>query len=287
MWPTTLALLGSIKEMIVILGAGAGSAWAIYQYSRSRQFEAAKWAHSLYNDFYNSERFKQVRLDFEYKYMRTVAPLLQKRVTDRDLALSDEEMWCLQSIDNFLNHFELLLTLVDRDQISRRDALDPFEYWFSLMNQDRCGSLRAYIGFGYEKIEKELGVKPPVGIFLTESQLASIQRLPQAQERLPAVVRGISSQSSGFSLTSGPDSCGGVLLRFSSPSGLSSALKMIDRALDFNPSSFPHCSFHRTAFRVFSSKNLTIGDAWVYGVGSTLGPDSADGEGLGRIGVRA
>lgn len=83
----------------MLLGAGAIVAgfWAFYNYHRTRRMEAARWLQGVFRDFYLADTFKDVRLLLEYNYPERAGPLLEPRITDRHVPVTDEEITVLES----------------------------------------------------------------------------------------------------------------------------------------------------------------------------------------------
>jgi len=89
-----------------VLGLGAvfGGFWALYNYHRTRRYEAARWLHGVFKDFYLSGRFKEVRELLEYDYPERAGPLLERRIADRHVPITPEEREVLGELDNLLNY---------------------------------------------------------------------------------------------------------------------------------------------------------------------------------------
>ena len=57
---------GSTTHTIVLgLGAVFGGFWALYNYHRTRRYEAARWLQGVFKDFYLSGRFKEIERSLE------------------------------------------------------------------------------------------------------------------------------------------------------------------------------------------------------------------------------
>ncbi len=68
----------ALGQMMLGVGALVGGAWALFNYQRSRRFEAARWLQGVFRDFYLSDRFKDVRELIEYNYPERTSPLLER-----------------------------------------------------------------------------------------------------------------------------------------------------------------------------------------------------------------
>lgn len=78
----------------VLLGVGAVTAglWSLFNYRKNRRSEAARWLQGVFRDFYLDNRFERVRHVLEYDFDNTAGPLLERRVTDRHVSVSAEEL---------------------------------------------------------------------------------------------------------------------------------------------------------------------------------------------------
>src|SRR5437016_376095 len=96
----------ALGSMLLAFGALFGGLWALYNYHRTRRYEAARWLQGVFKDFYLSGRFKEVRELLEYDYPERAGPLLERRITDRDVRITPEEREILGELDNLLNYFD-------------------------------------------------------------------------------------------------------------------------------------------------------------------------------------
>ena len=161
----------------VLLAAAAitAGAWAVYNFRKSRRLEAAKWLKELFSEFYIDDTFSNVRALFEYHYDDTLGPLIERRITDRDVPVSAEETQLLRELDTLLNYFEHLLYLEDENHLSTKDREAVFEYWFDLMSESPCGGLRRYAArFGFERLARALNAGETDYIALYGSLMASV-----------------------------------------------------------------------------------------------------------------
>jgi gamma-glutamylcyclotransferase (GGCT)/AIG2-like uncharacterized protein YtfP len=101
--------------------------------------------------------FSKIRTLFEYSYQDKLASLIERRITNREIALTDDDVSILKELDTLLNYFEHVLYLENDGHMSNGDRQAVFEYWFELMLAPECGGLRRYIDtFGFERIERAL-----------------------------------------------------------------------------------------------------------------------------------
>lgn len=147
----------ALGQMLLGVGAIFAGMWALYNYHRTRRYEAARWLQGVFKDFYLSERFKDVRELLEYNYPERAGPLLERRITDRHVPITTDEMHLLQDVDNLLNYFEHVLYLENEGHLSQKDRQAVFEYWFDVMSAPERASLRRYVSrFGFERVAKAL-----------------------------------------------------------------------------------------------------------------------------------
>jgi gamma-glutamylcyclotransferase (GGCT)/AIG2-like uncharacterized protein YtfP len=139
----------------VLLGLGAitAGAWTLFNYRRSRRAEAAHWLQGVFRDFYLEDRFRKIKLLMEYEYPEKLAPLLERRVTDRHVPVTAEETALLDQLDMLLNYFEHVIYLEREGHFKQRDRQAVFEYWFDLMGADERAAIRRYAAwFGFERV---------------------------------------------------------------------------------------------------------------------------------------
>jgi gamma-glutamylcyclotransferase (GGCT)/AIG2-like uncharacterized protein YtfP len=150
----------ALGEMLLGVGAVSAGIWALYNYYRTRRFEAARWLQGVFRDFYLSSQFNDVRELLEYNYPERAGPLLERRITDRHVPITTEEMRLLQDLDTLLNYFEHVLYLELEGQIHQRDRQAVFEYWFDIMGSSDRASIRRYAAhFGFERVAQVLNAE--------------------------------------------------------------------------------------------------------------------------------
>ena len=167
---------------VLTISALLGGGWTLHLYWRQRLLERARWQRELFKDIYLNDGYYGARNKLEYVYSTELAPVLQKRLTNRDIDLSDGEVKLLVELDNFLNVFEHTLYLKEQGLVSGRDLNALFYYWFDIMKSPERGLLRRYlIDFGFNRIMKHLKLskKDPQFIFFygTLKGLAAWARL--------------------------------------------------------------------------------------------------------------
>jgi len=149
----TINLVETTTKIVFNAAAAVAGVWAIYTYRRSKRADASKWIYNLFNEFYTDEKYYWSRDTFEYSYPLKIAPLLELRVTDRQVKLSSGQIEDLRNIDLLLNFFEHLLYLEEENIIVRRDREVFFEYWFGFFSYPQRGGLRRYFAkCGYERL---------------------------------------------------------------------------------------------------------------------------------------
>lgn len=162
------AIIQTVPQAFLSIAAVCAGVWAIYNFRDARRLEAARWMQQMYSDFYNTERFDELRLILEYTYDEELSFLVQKTLTDKDIALTRDEMRQLRLFDNFLNFFENILYLLEQKRVQRKDVNALFDFWFGLMRGDKYGALRGYLAFGFERMARELDAKPAFSVIVTD-----------------------------------------------------------------------------------------------------------------------
>lgn len=97
----------------------------------------------------------------EYNFQETLGPLLERRITDRAIALSRDEVDLLKEIDALLNYFEFVLYLEQEGHLRSQDRAALFSYWFELLDEPMRAPVRRYVArFGFERLDRALGAQP-------------------------------------------------------------------------------------------------------------------------------
>lgn len=272
------ALIGAAPSAFLSVTAIAAGSWAVHNYNNTRRLEAARWVQQLYTEFYNSDRFDDLRLSLEYAYYDDMSFLIQKRLTNRDLALSREEMQKLRHFDNFLNYFENLLYLLEQKRVQRRDVMAIFDYWFSLMRADRCGALRGYLAFGFERLAKELNAKPVDHLFLTDAQWSVLQSarpdlcerftaLPNKSAETQCLADHAHATPEFLAIHSGGSSpTAGRMFKISASPEPLALVRLLDEVLKYQAHALPEGGCLRFCVRTYEkgTKRPPAYDAWVY-----------------------
>lgn len=153
--------------MLLGVGAIVAGLWSFFNYLQTRRHNAAIWLNKLFSEFYIKTTFENIRTLLEYHYEDMIGPLIEKRITNRDIPINLNETNILKELDTLLNYFEHVLYLEQEKHLKSHDRQALLQYWFDLMSSDRCGGLRVYIAnFGFERIQKELHCSPKMYIAL-------------------------------------------------------------------------------------------------------------------------
>ncbi|MFN8174212.1 MAG: gamma-glutamylcyclotransferase family protein [Solirubrobacteraceae bacterium] len=143
--------------MILALAAGAAALWTAYSYRSSKRAEAARWMVQLFRDFYGDVQMSSARERLEYGFFSEMAPILEMRVLDRGVGLSDDERAALRDVDLVLNFLEQLLFLQAEGHVKDRDRRVFFEYWFDQLELEDHAAARRYLAnCGYEYCSRHL-----------------------------------------------------------------------------------------------------------------------------------
>lgn len=152
--------LNALASVILALAAFVAGIWTVYHFRKTRRLEAAKWLRQLFSEFYIESAFFKVRSLLEYHYEDALGPLIEHRITNRDIPISSDDINLLRELDTLLNYFEFILYLEHEGHLSKKDRKALFEYWYDLLNQHSSGGLRRYIArFGFERIATSLNIQ--------------------------------------------------------------------------------------------------------------------------------
>ncbi len=125
---------------------------------KSRRNERAEWLHELFTDVYPTGQLSEAKNLIEYRYSDYLAPLLELRMNDRHVQISEEDVSALDQLDNFLNFIEHVLGLQAKGLMTAAERKIVFDYWPNVIGwDDSFAALRRYVSMcGYEKINEEL-----------------------------------------------------------------------------------------------------------------------------------
>jgi len=170
--PEAWSALGNVLLGVGVVTAGV---WTLFNYYRTRRAEAARWLQGLFREFYLDGRFTAIRNTLEYHYDQVAGPLLERRITDRDVPLSSQEELLLGEFDTLLNYFEHLLYLEREKHLQRKDRQAVFEYWFDIMSSDNSAAIRKYAArLGFEDVAATLGANDTDYIAVYGSLMRSV-----------------------------------------------------------------------------------------------------------------
>ena len=116
---------------------------AVWTYRSNSRRERAKWAVQLYEKFYETELYKEMRNKLD-------CPADSKEVID----IVRQESFAFTDL---LGFFELVAVLADNKQLSKRDVLDLFDYYLRCLG--RHAAVVSYINEpvnGFEHLSRFL-----------------------------------------------------------------------------------------------------------------------------------
>ncbi|MCI0487720.1 MAG: hypothetical protein L0229_14095 [Blastocatellia bacterium] len=135
-----------VAEMVYYGSAILAALGALFIYRRNSRLERARWLSTLYDKFFESDRYKEVR-----DILDTIAN------TDRvnELVIKEEAKFT-----DYLNFFEFVAILTVSKQLRHQEVDDLFNYYLECLK--RHDRVREYISReenGYERLRKLLGIK--------------------------------------------------------------------------------------------------------------------------------
>jgi gamma-glutamylcyclotransferase (GGCT)/AIG2-like uncharacterized protein YtfP len=142
----------ALGAVVLAVGALIAAGWAAYTFRKAKRAEAARWMVALFRDFYRDETMSRARELIEYDFGDVAGPLLELRVLDRHVRLSELERSQLRDLDLVLNFLEQLIYLEEEGHLLDRDRNVFFEYWFDQLSKPTHAALRRYLrNCGYER----------------------------------------------------------------------------------------------------------------------------------------
>ncbi len=155
----------ALAYLILAAAAVTAGVWSLINYKSAQRSRSADWTNTLIRDFYLDERVKKLREDLEYSFVTRVGPLLDQRITDKSIPLTDPEMELLANLDTLLNYFEMVLYLREEHRIAKNDWRALFSYWLRLISDPAHAPLRRYIShFGFRLLTREIGATDGVQV---------------------------------------------------------------------------------------------------------------------------
>lgn len=264
----TLALAAeswnALGQMLLALGAVTAGAWAAYTYRKTQRAEAARWMVSLFKDFYRDEDISRARELLEYDFFNEAGPILEMRVLDREVPLSDQEREQLRDLDLVLNYLEQLLFLESEGHIREGDRKVFFEYWFDQLSHPNNASLRRYLkNCGYERCSQLLNLPSAeffaaygslmTGFGSDEEESARADLTSVGPCRIPGT---LFSRGDYPALVRGESDVAGELFQVDDRA----AFRLLDELEHFDPESRAKSMYRRRCIRLIEPPV----DAWVY-----------------------
>jgi hypothetical protein len=149
--------LGQFLSGLGTIVLAALGLWARRNYRRQVNLEQMRWLQQLYDSFYNSERYKEVRQVIDFDELGQTLELLRRGDADPH-QLSLPERAKLDQFTDYLNFFEWLAYLEEEKQLTFPQLDTMFGYYLARLAQvDRNHQLRQYIrDKGYEQLHRLL-----------------------------------------------------------------------------------------------------------------------------------
>lgn len=113
-------------------------------YFKQSKIKKGEWLQSLFEKFYESENYKEVR-----KWIDNHE--IESKITLDDTQISDDE----EKFTDFLNFFEFIANLESEKQVSLKDVTNLFDYYLrKIKSSPACMSWIK--NYGFEKLDKLL-----------------------------------------------------------------------------------------------------------------------------------
>lgn len=134
----------SVDIGLKVLG-GIGFVVAVLNYRNQVRIKRAEWLKSLYEKFFESSTYKEVRVWLDYDHLGEKLGAADPAVRE-----SNEEKFT-----DFLNFFEFIGVLYSSNHLTFRQVYDVFDYYLKkIKSDDNC---QKWInGYGFEKLKKLL-----------------------------------------------------------------------------------------------------------------------------------
>ena len=113
-------------------------------YFKQSKIKKGEWLQSLFEKFYESKNYKEVRRWIDNHE-------IESKITLDDTVISDEE----EQFTDFLNFFEFIANLESEKQISLKDVTNLFDYYLrKIKSSSVCMELIQK--YGFEKLDNLL-----------------------------------------------------------------------------------------------------------------------------------
>ena len=113
-------------------------------YFRQSKIKKGEWLQSLFEKFYESSNYKEVRRWIDNHE-------IESKITLDDSVISDEE----EKFTDFLNFFEFIANLESEKQISQKDVTNLFDYYLrKIKSSSVC--MEWIQKYGFEKLDNLL-----------------------------------------------------------------------------------------------------------------------------------
>jgi hypothetical protein len=149
--------LGQFLSGLGTIGLFTLGLWARQNYRRQVSLEQMKWLQQLYDSFYNSDRYKEMRQAIDFDELEQTMELLRRGDADPH-QLSLPERARVDQFTDYLNFFEWLAYLEEQKQLTFQQLDTMFGYYLTrLLQVDKSRQLRQYIREkGYEQLHELL-----------------------------------------------------------------------------------------------------------------------------------
>jgi hypothetical protein len=153
-WGVYLTGAGTVILAVAALATGLQ---AINEYRDRTASEHTRWVFSLFQQFFQDQRYKAMRRLIDYDDLEEIAPLMERDLK-RDREFNEQERNLLDGFTDFLNFFEMVAYLGEQKQVAANDIRQVFDYYLRRMTEiRRAGELREYLReTGFEKLYRLL-----------------------------------------------------------------------------------------------------------------------------------
>jgi uncharacterized protein YdiU (UPF0061 family) len=132
-------IIKAIVQLVSYLVAALAALGALLTYRSNSRRERAKWAIQVYEKFFESNAYKEMRNKLD---CASDAAEVQQLVQQKPPAFTD-----------YLNFFEMIAFIAETKQLSKRDALSLFQYYLQCLK--RHSTVMNYVNDkekGFEKL---------------------------------------------------------------------------------------------------------------------------------------
>ncbi len=136
-----------VAQIVVYTATTIGILVSAFSYFKNNKVKRGEWLKALYEKFFESDNYKEIRREIEYDRLNSFLDIDNKGMAQNEI---NEE-----KLVDFLNFFEFISVLQIKKHVSESEVKDLFGYFITALKKNEF--IRKYIQqFGFENLDKIL-----------------------------------------------------------------------------------------------------------------------------------